>query len=340
MSVKFQVRDSISSKGDFVLTVFWKGRAIHFQINRISSSNSSTGFLFQFEDEQFESVSDLISFYQSHRRAVTLTSGCIISNPVSKSNSITNIPEPYKEIEENYVKMFFPQRARNGIDRCLSQQVLLNQASKFLNRASSTSNVNTVNASHPSPKQHMTLSALLNRPLPTPQRAPLKEDQSEYCELDYDTMESPVQTPTSNAEECGNDVLDASTSSMVRRLEHSSLTSLNSLKTPPPFSNANTISQSCQDVSKQTSNTQLHWRIPRTDSAPLLPARKPSLPTRDSGCIADSSDYDQPKASNSFDQPSLIDAVHYRSSLIDIDNRPLTKELVEKLRLLFCIKYF
>ncbi|VDM47086.1 unnamed protein product [Toxocara canis] len=320
----FLVRDSISSKGDFVLTVFWKGRAIHFQINRIPSSSSSSGFLFQFEDEQFENVSDLISFYQSHRRAVTLTSGCIISNPVSKC-AFVNDSEPCKEIEQNYAKMFFPQAVRNGIDRCLSQQVLLNQACKFLNRASSASNVNLITTSATSPKQHMTLSALLNRPLPIPERSPVQEDQSEYCEMDYDSMET-LKTPTGNDD---NDVLDASTSSLVRRLEHSSLTSLNSVKNVPLGSSP--ISQSCQDVSKRAS--KLHWRLPRTDSAPSLPARKPSLPVRDSGCVPDSSDYDQPRPSSySTDQPTLIDAVRYRSSLIDTENRPQTKELVDKFR--------
>lgn len=68
---------------------------------------------FQFEDEQFESVSDLISFYQSHRRAVTLSSGCTISNPVPKT-AFVNDSQPYKEIEQNYVKMFFPQTAKHG----------------------------------------------------------------------------------------------------------------------------------------------------------------------------------------------------------------------------------
>uniref|UniRef100_F1KWC0 Breast cancer anti-estrogen resistance protein 3 n=1 Tax=Ascaris suum TaxID=6253 RepID=F1KWC0_ASCSU len=318
----FLVRDSISSKGDFVLTVFWKGRAIHFQINRIHSSSSSTGFLFQFEDEQFESVSDLISFYQSHRRAVTLSSGCTISNPVPKT-AFVNDSQPYKEIEQNYVKMFFPQTAKHGIDRCLSQQVLLNQACKFLNRASSVSNVDVNATSSTSPKEHMTLSALLNRPLPIPQRSPLQDDQSEYCEMDYDSME-PMKAPTAKSD----DILDASTSSLARRLEHSSLTSLSSVK--DTALNSNPISQSCQDITRR--NSKLHWRLPRTDSAPSLPARKQSLPVRDSGCVADSSDYDQPRPSHCADRPTLIDAVQYRSSLIDDENRPQTKELFEKFK--------
>ncbi|EFO19248.1 hypothetical protein LOAG_09246 [Loa loa] len=44
----FLVRDSISFKGDYVLTVFWNGHAIHFQINKDPSPFSSSGFFFQY----------------------------------------------------------------------------------------------------------------------------------------------------------------------------------------------------------------------------------------------------------------------------------------------------
>lgn len=78
----FLVRDSISFKGDFVLTVFWNGRVVHFQINKDMSPFSSSGFFFQFEEEQFENIPDLVTFYQAHNKPITRTSGCIIKNPV------------------------------------------------------------------------------------------------------------------------------------------------------------------------------------------------------------------------------------------------------------------
>lgn len=314
----FLVRDSISSKGDFVLTAYWKGKAIHFQINKTASKNSSTSFLYQFEDEQFESVSDLILFYQSHRRAVTVTSGCIIMNPVPKT-AVRNQLEPLHEIEQNYATIFRSQPNKNGFDRSLSQQVLLNETRKLLlshPTSHSATNLNNEKYKDQKPpigkKQHYSLSALLNRPLPVPEKTPVEEDQEEYCEMDYDTMEG-----------AADDVLDASTSSLVRKLDHASLTSLNNMKTAPLISSS---SQSCQDVSK------LHWRLPRTDSAPSLPARRESIPVRDSGCVPDTSDYDQPRSSVCTRPPSIIDIRAYRSPYIEPENLPQTKELVSRFR--------
>uniref|UniRef100_A0A914VV26 SH2 domain-containing protein 3A n=1 Tax=Plectus sambesii TaxID=2011161 RepID=A0A914VV26_9BILA len=57
----FLVRDSISSPGNYVVTCFWQGQAVHFQVNRLilpadeSIYGSSKKILYQFEEEQFYS---------------------------------------------------------------------------------------------------------------------------------------------------------------------------------------------------------------------------------------------------------------------------------------------
>nr|CRZ22496.1 Bm8573 [Brugia malayi] len=145
----FLVRDSISFKGDFVLTVFWNGRVVHFQINKDMSPFSSSGFFFQFEEEQFENIPDLVTFYQAHNKPITRTS---------------------------------------GQERSLTQKVLSNETRKQLQlKAGQPSSPASLVPSNDKP--HFSLSDLLSRPLPRPIGSPVKEDKNEYSEIDYDAME-------------------------------------------------------------------------------------------------------------------------------------------------------
>ncbi|VDM95984.1 unnamed protein product [Thelazia callipaeda] len=343
----FLVRDSISFKGDFVLTAFWNGNALHFQINKDRSVNSSSGFVFQFEEEQFESVSDLITFYQTHQKPITRNSGCVIKNPVPNTTVIANkILEPNFEIEQNYVKILRPHLSRNNQDRSLSQKVMLNEARKQLNLKSTFEPILPDSSIPSSELSHLSLSDLLSRPLPKPIQSPDSEDQEEYSEVDYDAMdenmklpisriplESPLVTPNED------EVLDASSSSLNHLPTHkSSLISLNSLRDDVSSQtskrlNTTKLSQvtsaSCHDISR------LHWCIPRSGSVPALPKRKFSLPIRDSGCVADNADYDQPKVLNCTKaSTSAIDLINHRSALIEPNNKPQSQELLQKQLLL------
>jgi hypothetical protein len=75
----FLVRDCISSPGDFVLTSRWRGQTLHFRMNRLIEQQqetveaaSSAGQhyppeLFQFEDEAFASVAELILHHAANQ---------------------------------------------------------------------------------------------------------------------------------------------------------------------------------------------------------------------------------------------------------------------------------
>ena len=86
----FLVRDCISSSGDLVLTCRWGGQALHFRLNRVlsaaageqASSCHEPRLLYQFEDECFAGVSDLVEHHVRKAVPISALSGAVIRNPV------------------------------------------------------------------------------------------------------------------------------------------------------------------------------------------------------------------------------------------------------------------
>ncbi len=83
----FLVRDSISQPGDFVLTCYWRGAPLHFVINRteVKTKDGKIKVQYQFEENLFDRVSELITFYISNKKAISEMSGAVISTPVHKT---------------------------------------------------------------------------------------------------------------------------------------------------------------------------------------------------------------------------------------------------------------
>lgn len=81
---KFLVRDSFTQRGDFVLTACWRGAPLHFVVNRITLPGQAK-VMYHFEEEPFDSVTNLIQYYVHNGKPVTATSGTVISIPVIRS---------------------------------------------------------------------------------------------------------------------------------------------------------------------------------------------------------------------------------------------------------------
>ncbi|MCP9257833.1 SH2 domain-containing protein 3C [Dirofilaria immitis] len=283
----------------------------------------------KFEEEQFENVSDLITFYQTHSKPITRNSGCIIKNPVP--NTTVHTFKSQLEIDQNYMKILRPEMFKFGQERSLSQKILLNETRKQLQlKATEPLSFTPSIPLSFSRKSHLPLSDLLSRPLPKPIPSPVKDDQDEYSEIDYDAMEETttavliVPEKSSNMRRDG--VLDASMSNLNHSPNHElSLISSNSVR-------SELKSASYLDVSK------LHWRMPRSDSFPILPKRKVPPPIRDSGYVVDNSDYDQPKSCTTTSITTAIDFVNYRSPFIELNDKPQTNQLLERFRQLLLMK--
>ncbi|XP_074112706.1 breast cancer anti-estrogen resistance protein 3 homolog isoform X1 [Cotesia typhae] len=87
----FLVRDCASQPGNYVLTVRWKGQPLHFVINRavIQADTVYERTQYQFEDEAFDTVADLITFYVGSGRPISQASGARIVNPKPRSVPLT-----------------------------------------------------------------------------------------------------------------------------------------------------------------------------------------------------------------------------------------------------------
>ncbi|XP_025112402.1 breast cancer anti-estrogen resistance protein 3-like isoform X4 [Pomacea canaliculata] len=94
----FLVRDSISKPGDFVLTCSWRGVALHFMVNAIvgdCAPGSLPSISYQFEADSFSSIQDLIQFYLSRQKPVTLASGAVLQNPIARSMPLSYYDSKY-----------------------------------------------------------------------------------------------------------------------------------------------------------------------------------------------------------------------------------------------------
>ncbi|GMT05030.1 hypothetical protein PENTCL1PPCAC_27204, partial [Pristionchus entomophagus] len=194
----FLVRDSISNAGEFVLTSYWK-KPLHFQIN--AERDRMGNRVYMFEEEEFSTVSSLVNFYRTHRRPITLSTGCLISQGIEKGGGeeILNAKGVGAELEAQYAKIFRPTaiggKPSYVASPGLSKTAMVNWASRSsLASASSVSNLSRPAALPPVP------ASLLRSGLPMPKRSPPQmrksREEEDYCEMDYDAMEpDPLHSP-------------------------------------------------------------------------------------------------------------------------------------------------
>lgn len=84
---EFLIRDCISRPGDFVLTCCWKGSPLHFVINKVVLQPFTVyeRIQYQFEDDCFDTVPDLVTFYVGNKRPISAASGAVVTRPVNRS---------------------------------------------------------------------------------------------------------------------------------------------------------------------------------------------------------------------------------------------------------------
>lgn len=116
----FLIRDSVSSPGDYVLTCKWKHEPLHFKIIRVvlRPKKGYSRVLFQFEQDQFDSIPALVRFYVGNRCPISEQSGAIIFHPINRT-------VPLRLIEERYGAAYKEHADKDGhlltmkrLDRC------------------------------------------------------------------------------------------------------------------------------------------------------------------------------------------------------------------------------
>ena len=86
----FLVRDSISQPGEFVLTARWTGGPLHFKVNSrmFALPDGTTKVKYQFEEDAFDDVVQLVKNYVQNGKHVSEKSGAIISIPVPRTKPL------------------------------------------------------------------------------------------------------------------------------------------------------------------------------------------------------------------------------------------------------------
>lgn len=93
----FLVRDCVSRPGDYVLTCCWKGAPLHFVINKVVLQPFTVyeRVQYQFEDDCFDTVPDLVTFYVGNKRPISAASGAVVSRPVNRSMPLSYYAQRY-----------------------------------------------------------------------------------------------------------------------------------------------------------------------------------------------------------------------------------------------------
>ncbi|VDP38410.1 unnamed protein product [Soboliphyme baturini] len=95
---KFQVRDSVSRLGDYVITCNWQGSPMHCAINRIVLEPKSVyeKTVYRIAKEQFPSVPALIRFYVGSKTPLTPESSVDLYHCGSAAGRLKAPPKPFR----------------------------------------------------------------------------------------------------------------------------------------------------------------------------------------------------------------------------------------------------
>ncbi|KAL0274352.1 UNVERIFIED_CONTAM: hypothetical protein PYX00_006802 [Menopon gallinae] len=87
----FLVRDCTSQPGNYVLTTRCKGQSLHFVINKVVLQPDTVyeRVQYQFEEEAYDTVSDLITYYVGSGKAISALSGARIQTPKNRLHPLS-----------------------------------------------------------------------------------------------------------------------------------------------------------------------------------------------------------------------------------------------------------
>ncbi|CAN9500796.1 unnamed protein product [Ophioblennius macclurei] len=93
----FLVRDSLSIRGNYVLTCQWRNSARHFKINKkvVMLNEAYSRVEYRVEREGFDSVPALIRYYVGNRKPVSQVVGAIIFQPINRAAPLCCLEEKY-----------------------------------------------------------------------------------------------------------------------------------------------------------------------------------------------------------------------------------------------------
>ncbi|XP_060109008.1 SH2 domain-containing protein 3A [Heteronotia binoei] len=328
---EFLIRDSRSSTGDYVLSCFWSGQALHFKIIRVvlRPRKGYSRTLFQFEQEQFDNVPALVRFYVGNRKVVSDSSGAVVSRPVNRTVPLRWLEERYSQPPGPIKKDGAP--ARRFSFRTASEEMVEANLLRTKDRSGSDpSSLDQLDRKPSLPSAHSDSNLLTGSPEPSPGA----QDRNSLPPLSpvFRTGSDPIlrpKTPTSHAH--GGLALSGSEGRL-----HS--------KAPPKPLRAPSVlvSDYCELVPRAPEGPRSHverlqaeerWRgrAHITETTFGFLDSDGSLPSPQTGDAVEEPGFERPllETVSSF-QPRL-----FRSLLLPPDNKPLDPKALRNLKSLF-----
>ncbi|XP_054714862.1 SH2 domain-containing protein 3C-like isoform X2 [Uloborus diversus] len=147
----FLIRDCISRPGDYVLTCRWRSTSLHFVINKVVFQPFTVyeRIQYQFEDDCFDTVPDLVTYYVGNKRPISAASGAVISKPVNRSMPLSYYATRYGlECQMHYAALALEKVA--GSQESLSGKLSRGGSGENLNQERRLSTPVESSDSHPS----------------------------------------------------------------------------------------------------------------------------------------------------------------------------------------------
>lgn len=147
----FLIRDCISRPGDYVLTCRWRCTSLHFVINKVVFQPFTVyeRIQYQFEDDCFDTVPDLVTYYVGNKRPISAASGAVISKPVNRSMPLSYYATRYGlECQMHYAALALEKVA--GSQESLSAKSAHGGSGESLNQERRLSQPSEVRDAHPS----------------------------------------------------------------------------------------------------------------------------------------------------------------------------------------------
>jgi hypothetical protein len=102
---QFLVRECSSRTNDYVLSCLHCGHHLHFVISKVILQPNTVyeRIQYSFEDECFDTITDLITFYVGNKRPISLASNAVITTPVNRTQPLTKTKTKTNSTEDQTI---------------------------------------------------------------------------------------------------------------------------------------------------------------------------------------------------------------------------------------------
>nr|CAB3225199.1 breast cancer anti-estrogen resistance protein 3-like [Phallusia mammillata] len=144
----FLIRESVSSPGEFVLTIRWNSSVLHFKINQtfLTQGALQAKAQYQFERESFDSIPALIMFHFGKSIPISLNTGAVIRRPVNRSVPLSFSDAKYSSLRRQ------PRSQNGSVKATISSQPVSYTHSTSLSSSSLSSESSSSNPDNSDPR--------------------------------------------------------------------------------------------------------------------------------------------------------------------------------------------